>query len=207
MTGASVGRLRLLVLALFVSLLLLPASVISVCCAATGPTTTNSLSTTALSEPPSTYDAPADSAQRTHRSRTPEHAIDASTSRFEAGDVAKPVSISRSVIAAKTASGPTSQVLLNSSKQLQSKFKHASDFGVPGNYSPANATKFSEALNQHINSPGVQAIQGTYRGNPATHYLDPSTGVNVITDRGGTFVSGWQLNPAQLNNVLQHGGL
>jgi hypothetical protein len=29
-----------------------------------------------------------------------------------------------------------------SPKQLQKKFKHASDFGVTGNYSPANAQNF-----------------------------------------------------------------
>jgi len=101
----------------------------------------------------------------------------------------------------------TSDVLLNSSKQLQSKFKHAADFGVTGNYSKANAAKFSAALNQHINSSSVSRIAGTYRGNPVTHYLDRSTGVNVIVDPSGAFVSGWKLGPEQLMNVLKHGGL
>lgn len=101
----------------------------------------------------------------------------------------------------------TSDVLLNSSKQLQSKFKHAGDFGVTGNYSKANAANFSAALNQHINSGSVTKIAGTYRGNPVMHYLDPSTGLNVIVDPSGAFVSGWKLNPAQLQNVLKHGGL
>lgn len=69
-----------------------------------------------------------------------------------------------------------SQVLLRSSGQLQSKFKHAADLGVPGNYSKANAARFSAAINQHINAAGTRAIQGTYRGEAVTHYLDPSTG-------------------------------
>ncbi len=69
--------------------------------------------------------------------------------------------------------GETSDVLLNSSRQLQSKFKHAGDFGVDGNYNRANAARFSEALNQHINRPLTTAIEGTYRGSPVTHYLDP----------------------------------
>ena len=101
----------------------------------------------------------------------------------------------------------TSDVLLNSSKQLQSKFKHAGDFGVTGNYSKANAAKFSAEINQHINSPGVTKIAGTYRGNPVTHYVDPATGLNVIADPSGVFVSGWKLSTAQLQNVLKHGGL
>jgi Colicin D len=96
---------------------------------------------------------------------------------------------------ARSVATNSSDVLLNSSKQLQKKFNRASDFGVTGNYSKANATKYSEALNQHINSPGVTKIPGTYRGDPVTHYLNTSTGLNVIVDPGGVFVSGWKLGP------------
>ncbi|WP_141733950.1 FG-GAP-like repeat-containing protein [Oligoflexus tunisiensis] len=109
----------------------------------------------------------------------------------------------RNVVAA----GESSKVLINSTRQLQAKFKHASDFDVLGNYSKANSSKFSAALNQHINSEGVTIIQGTYRGNPVVHYLNPSTQLNVITDPAGKFISGWRLNPAQAQNVLNHGGL
>jgi RHS repeat-associated protein len=105
------------------------------------------------------------------------------------------------------AGASTSKVMLNSSRQLQSKFKHAADFGVIGNYSKASASKFSSALNQHINSSSVTAIQGTYRGTPVIHHVDKSTGLNVITDRAGTFISGWKLSPDQLANILTHGGL
>ncbi|MBW3518755.1 colicin D domain-containing protein [Flavobacterium sp. NKUCC04_CG] len=100
-----------------------------------------------------------------------------------------------------------SSVLLNTSKQLQAKFKHAGDFGVIGNYNKANAGKFSSAINQHINSAGVQTIQGTYRGQSVIHYVNPNTGLNVISSPTGQFMSGWKLNPAQLQNVLKHGGL
>jgi len=106
-----------------------------------------------------------------------------------------------------SAARSSSNVLLNSTKQLQSKFKHASDFGVTGPANKANLSRFSSALNQHINSPGVKAIQGTYRGNPVTHHLDPSTGLNVMSDSAGNFISGWKLNPAQLQNVLTRGSL
>ena len=67
----------------------------------------------------------------------------------------------------------SSNVLLNTSRKLQAKFKHAGDFGVVGNYSKANAGKFSSAINQHINSAGVQTIKGTYRGQSVIHWQPP----------------------------------
>ncbi|MFT3798375.1 colicin D domain-containing protein [Microbacterium sp.] len=89
---------------------------------------------------------------------------------------------------------------------MQAKFKHAGDFGVDGNYSKANAAEFSAAIHQHISSAGTQAIQGTYRGQSVTHYLDLPTSLNVIS-RNGEFVSGWRLSPDQLANVLRNGSL
>lgn len=100
-----------------------------------------------------------------------------------------------------------SRVLLRTPQQIQAKFKHASDFGVAGNYSKPKAAEFSQAIHEHINSPSVRSIPGTYHKQPVTHYLDPSTGLNVIVDPAGNFVSGWRLSPAQLQNVLKHGGL
>ena len=100
-----------------------------------------------------------------------------------------------------------SAILLNTSRQLQAKFKHAGDFGILGNYSKANAGRFSSVINQHINSTGIQNISGTYRGQSVIHYLNPNTGLNVISSPSGQFISGWKLNPVQLQNVLKHGGL
>jgi RHS repeat-associated protein len=99
----------------------------------------------------------------------------------------------------------TSRVLLNTARQLQAKFKHAIDFGVRGNYSKATAAQFSAALNQHINAARV--IQGTYKGQAVIHYLNPTTGVNVITKTTGEFVSGWKLGAGQLQGVLRNGTL
>lgn len=79
-----------------------------------------------------------------------------------------------------------SSVLLRTGSQLASKFKHAGDFGVVGNYSKANAAAFSRAIHRHINSPAVRAIEGTYHKAPATHYLDPSSGLNVMADSAGS---------------------
>jgi len=106
-------------------------------------------------------------------------------------------------VAAKT----SSRIFNASTKQLQAKFKHAGDFGVTGNWNKAAAGRFNSAINQHINSTGVQTIQGTYRGQSVIHYVNPNTGLNVISSPSGQFISGWKLNPAQLQNVLKHGGL
>jgi len=94
-----------------------------------------------------------------------------------------------------------------SDKQLQKKFKHAEDFGVKGAYNKTNAGKFKDAVNAHVNSDKTSVINGTYRGNPATFYLDKSTGLNVIKDSSGSFVSGWKLGSGQLKNVLTKGAL
>ena len=91
--------------------------------------------------------------------------------------------------------------------QLQKKFKHASDFGIKGNYSKANADAFKKAIESHVQSSKTSVIQGTYRGDTVVHYLDKSTGLNVITKTTGEFVSGWKLNPNQLQNVISRGAL
>ena len=62
-------------------------------------------------------------------------------------------------------------------------------------------------MNQHINSSGVRAIEGTYRGNPVTHHLNPETGLNVMSDAAGNYVSGWKLGVEQLESVLATGRL
>ncbi|MDO6517797.1 colicin D domain-containing protein [Zobellia uliginosa] len=101
----------------------------------------------------------------------------------------------------------SSQILNTTTRQLQAKFKHAADFGVTGSWNKAAAGRFNSAINQHINSAGIKTINGTYRGQSVIHHLNPNTGLNVISNPSGQFISGWKLNPAQLQNVLKHGGL
>ena len=97
--------------------------------------------------------------------------------------------------------------IVTTPKQLQKKFKHAEDFGVSGNYSPANAKKFDGAIKNHLNASGTKEISGTYRGNPVTFHIDPSTGLTVIQKPNGDFLSGWKLNPQQKQHVLMDGKL
>jgi hypothetical protein len=119
--------------------------------------------------------------------------------------VSAPAKIADKVLDA--AEGASSQILRTSTQQLQRKFKHAADFGIQGNYNAANGAAFRSAINQHINSSGVQVIQGTYRGVPVTHYVNPQTGLNVMSNSAGEFLSGWKLSPQQLQHVLTTGNL
>ncbi|PWE39728.1 colicin D domain-containing protein [Pseudomonas prosekii] len=105
------------------------------------------------------------------------------------------------------AEGVFSKVAPATTKQLQKKFKHAEDFGVAGNYSPDNVKKFNLAVQNHLNAPGVKEISGTYRGSPVTFHTDASTGLTVIQNPNGSFLSGWKLNPQQLHHVLKDGKL
>lgn len=80
--------------------------------------------------------------------------------------------------------------------QLQHAYKHAGDFGVVGNANKAKLVEFEVAVQKHIAAPGAKLIEGTYRGNPATHFVDPNTGLNVIRDSSGNFLSGWKAKPS-----------
>jgi uncharacterized Zn-binding protein involved in type VI secretion len=91
--------------------------------------------------------------------------------------------------------------------QLQHAFKHAEDFGVSGNPSNATLDQFQAAIEDHVQSPDTLSIDGTYHGKPATLFVDPATGVNVIGKPSGDFVSGWKLSPEQLRNVMTRGKL
>jgi hypothetical protein len=63
-------------------------------------------------------------------------------------------------------------------------------------------------MEQHIADPATQVIQGTYRQTQVvTHYVNPNTGLNVMKDAAGNYLSGWKLNQMQLQNVLTRGSL
>jgi RHS repeat-associated protein len=93
-------------------------------------------------------------------------------------------------------------------QQIQAKFKHALDFGVQGNWNPSQVQPFVQAISTHV-ATADKVIQGTYgRGaqpQAVTIYLKGN--IAVIVDKCNNFISGWQLSPGQLMNVLQHGKL
>ncbi|WP_199905979.1 colicin D domain-containing protein [Campylobacter concisus] len=91
--------------------------------------------------------------------------------------------------------------------QLQKKLKHAGDFDLPTKYTKENLLNFKEAIKEHMNATTTTKIHGTYRGQQVTHYLDKKTGLNVIIDNKGEFLSTWKLNNSQLNNLINRGSL
>ena len=81
----------------------------------------------------------------------------------------------------------------------------ASNLDIDGNYNKKNAEEFGRAINEHINSGGVKEIAGSYRGDPVTHYLNPTTGLNVMADPSGKFLSGWKLRTVLKKPVVKRG--
>jgi hypothetical protein len=91
--------------------------------------------------------------------------------------------------------------------QLQHAFKHAGDFGIAGNANNKTLAAFSTAIQGHVDDVATIAIQGTYRGSDVTHFVNASTGLNVMKDASGNFLSGWKLSAQQLEHVLKDGKL
>ncbi len=118
---------------------------------------------------------------------------------------AEAVSVSRKAIA--EAEG-VSRSIIASKSQLQKKFKHAEVFGITGNVNKKTLEQFSEALENHVKSSSTKIIEGTYhQTQKVIHYVDPSSGINVMKKYSGDFISTWKLNPEQLKNVLERGSL
>jgi hypothetical protein len=89
------------------------------------------------------------------------------------------------------------------SNQLKAKFKHASDFGVTGNYNPANAAKFQSAIESFIGDANTSAFSGTYRNTmKGTHYYNSKTQNWIFKDSNGQFHTGWKLFPSQRQDLL-----
>lgn len=92
-----------------------------------------------------------------------------------------------------------------SDKQAQSKYKHAEDFGLPKNYSKQNGEKLKDAVQNHVLDKNTKVIEGSYRGKKVTHYYNKDTGINVIKDGDGNFLSGWKLSPEQQRIIVETG--
>ncbi|WP_218080639.1 colicin D domain-containing protein [Anthocerotibacter panamensis] len=102
--------------------------------------------------------------------------------------------------------GRTEQLSIGD-KQLQKKFKHAVDFGITGSFNSENAQLLRSAIETHIRDSSTKMISGMYRGQNVVHFVNPQSGLNVIRDLSGNFLSGWKLNSQQLNYVLTKGSL
>ncbi len=97
--------------------------------------------------------------------------------------------------------------------QLRRKFKHARAFGVDGPCNRANCAQFSSAMERHVADPETSAIPCTFGrgpeagGFPALVYLNERTGLAVITDRRGRYVTGFRPTAGQLSSLFSVGRL
>ncbi len=91
-------------------------------------------------------------------------------------------------------------------QQLQKKFKHASDFGIIGNYNQPNAENFKQILIKHMLDADTKVIHGTYRGESVRHFFNPLTKLNIIC-KNHQFISGWLLGLEQEECLLTTGNL
>lgn len=95
--------------------------------------------------------------------------------------------------------------------QLQSKWKHARQFGVTANWSPSRAHLFRDALQNFIEDANVKIIPGIYnRGANKEHvtfFLEEATSRVVVRKADGTFITGFKAQAAQVNSLKQYGTL
>lgn len=90
-------------------------------------------------------------------------------------------------------------------------YSHASQFGVDGPYNKANGQAFISAIEQFTKSPDTEIISGTFRGQPAIHYVNPETGPHASFAASGPnvgqYLGGWQSSGDQLAYLLYNGVL
>jgi uncharacterized protein YukE len=83
------------------------------------------------------------------------------------------------------------------SRQIQSHFKHAGDFGVFGPYTKANAGLFEASLRNFIARGDVVRIEGSWHGSPAVFYAEYESGLTVITHPDGSYWTGMSFSDAK----------
>ncbi|MEN5018451.1 colicin D domain-containing protein, partial [Erwinia sp. Eh17-17] len=97
-----------------------------------------------------------------------------------------------------------------SAKQLDKKFKHASDFGVVTTKKNGDTiTQYQTAIKSHLDNKNTYE-HGTYLSVPDSKvFFNPQTNNVVVVDKKGNFVSGWKLDPQtkQYENFMNNGTL
>ena len=81
-------------------------------------------------------------------------------------------------------------------QQLESKWKHAADFGITTpKRNPTTLAHYQAAIESHL--ADIATIQnGTYLYVPGSKvFYNPNTNLIVILDKDDAFVSGWRLTP------------
>ncbi|WP_431022125.1 colicin D domain-containing protein [Erwinia rhapontici] len=97
-----------------------------------------------------------------------------------------------------------------SAKQLDTKFKHASDFGVVTTKKNGDTIiEYQTAIKLHLDNTKTYE-HGTYLLVPGSKvFFNPKTNNVVVVDKTGNFVSGWKLAPQtkQYENFMNNGTL
>ncbi|WP_048065292.1 DUF2341 domain-containing protein [Methanosarcina acetivorans] len=102
---------------------------------------------------------------------------------IDSGKVAKNSNQIYNVI--KRADLPNTKI---TSSKLQHEWKHATDFGIKGNWNKANGDLYEKAIQNHINT-APEVYKSTYRQNQDVYvYLNKETGVGVYTDLSGNYI-------------------
>lgn len=101
-------------------------------------------------------------------------------------------------------SGTKLEIPKYETSKLQHEFKHASDFGVNGNWNSANGEAFKNALNHHVSTADT-ILQSTYRGSNVIVYINKATGNGAYYDLSGNFIGGWKFSAEQLQFHIKNG--
>ena len=95
-------------------------------------------------------------------------------------------------------------------KQLDKKFKNASDFGVITTKKNSDTiAEYQAAIKSHLDNK-MTYEHGTYLLVPESKvFFNPQTNNVVVIDKSGNFVSGWKLDPQtkQYENFINNGTL
>jgi hypothetical protein len=101
---------------------------------------------------------------------------------------------------------PPRQILFPNPRTVQHEYKHASDFGISGNWNSAQKAAFMNALTLFVQNAPYRK-RGTFRGTQSVvHYWD-NTYLWVATDLQGNFVAGWPLKPTQIKSLHNTGNV
>jgi hypothetical protein len=88
---------------------------------------------------------------------------------------------------------------------------HASQFGVFGPYNKENGELFIRAVERFIKNPTTMVIYGTWRKQPAIHYVNPESGLHASFAANGPsvgeYLGGWKSEGDQLRYLLLYGKL
>ena len=97
--------------------------------------------------------------------------------------------------------------MTESRPQIEAKFKHARDFGVTGPRGASGFDAYGKALDRFVRDPFTVRVRGTYRGDPVILNYNPANRLIVVQAPDGSYVSGWQMSRAQLQNVISRRSL